>query len=223
LAGAHRIGRHRSSLGERAVVFGAVAVSLLVVVLTIAIVSWANRSTVVAGTGVGRAPTPHLTPTLQPPAPAPPVAPMVAVPVSVSIPRLGIISSLQPLGIDGDGSLQSPSQWDVAGWYAEGVRPGQVGPALIAGHVDSVEGPAVFYRLPSAQVGDDVVVVDATGVARHFTVNDIEEYPKQKFPSQAVYGPAALPLVRLVTCYGAFDRSQKSYVDNMVVTAVLRT
>jgi sortase (surface protein transpeptidase) len=160
-------------------------------------------------------------PALQTPASESPAAQPAAVPVEVSIARLNISSSLQALGLEKDGSLQSPSEWGRAGWYAGGVRPGDVGPAVIAGHIDSTAGPAVFYKLPSARIGDDVVVTDATGRSRHFTVNDIEQYPKQKFPSSAVYGPAAVPTLRLVTCYGAFDAGRNSYVDNVVVSAVL--
>jgi hypothetical protein len=159
---------------------------------------------------------------LQPPVAAPRPAPAVGLPVSVTLTRLGISSALQPLRLEADGSLQSPSKYQEAGWYSEGVRPGAVGPAVIAGHVDSYAGPAVFYRLPSVHLGDDVEVLDSLGVTRHFIVSDVEKYPKDKFPSEAVYGPAALPTVRLITCYGAFDQKARSYVDNLVVSAVLK-
>jgi sortase (surface protein transpeptidase) len=134
---------------------------------------------------------------------------------------LKIDSTLQDLGLEADGTLQSPSRWQVAGWYAGGRRPGEIGPAVIAGHIDSTDGPAVFYQLPRAQPGDDVQVSDSLGVVRHFTVIEIDEYPKDRFPTAAVYGPAAVPTLRLVTCYGAFDAKAHSYLDNLVVTAVL--
>lgn len=155
-------------------------------------------------------------------APVRSAAPMraAAAPRVVSLPRLGIRSRLQPLGLQPDGTLESPSHWQEAGWYSRGVRPGDVGPALIAGHIDSVNGPAVFYRLPSARVGDAVTVTDARGVTRHFTVVSVVQYPKAAFPSRAVYGPTAVPTIRLVTCYGAFDQTTLSYVNNLVVTAV---
>jgi sortase (surface protein transpeptidase) len=148
-------------------------------------------------------------------------AAQVGAPLRVSVPRLKIDSALQSLALQPDGTLASPSQWQIAGWYAAGPRPGQLGPAVIAGHVDSTAGPAVFYQLPRAQVGDDVVVTDNLGTARHFTVIEIDQYPKDKFPSQAVYGPAAVPTLRLITCYGVFDEASHSYRDNLVVTAVL--
>ena len=158
---------------------------------------------------------------LQAPVPAGKPSAAVGVPVSVSLPRLGISSRLQPLGLEEDGSLQSPSQYGEAGWYSDGVRPGALGPAVIAGHVDSYTGPAVFFRLPLARLGDEVMVRDSSGVTRRFTVTDVQQYPKDRFPSAAVYGPAAQPVLRLITCYGAFDGKTRSYVDNLVVSAAL--
>lgn len=146
---------------------------------------------------------------------------MPGVPVFVSVRRLGISSSLQQLGLAPDGSLEPPSQFGRAGWYAKGSRPGEVGPAVIVGHVDSASGPAVFYRLDMVVPGNDVEVRDNTGAVRHFTVTEIRRYPKSSFPTAAVYGPTALPVLRLVTCTGAFDAGKRSYVDNLVVSAVL--
>ncbi|UQX89416.1 class F sortase [Jatrophihabitans telluris] len=143
-------------------------------------------------------------------------------PVLVSVPRLQIRSSLQALGLLSDGTLQAPTEYARAGWYAKGIRPGAVGPAIIAGHVDSVSGPAVFFALSQARVGDDVVVTDDRGATRHFTVVTIARYAKASFPTDAVYGPSPLPVVRLITCTGDFDVSKGSYLDNLVVTAELR-
>lgn len=155
--------------------------------------------------------------------PVEPTAPAAApgVPARVTVARLGIDSPLEPLGLLTDGSLQSPTKWEEAGWYAQGVRPGAIGPAVIAGHVDSVSGPAVFYRLREMRVGDDIMVTDAGGLVRHFTVTDVEEYPKTAFPTAQVYGPTVLPVLRLVTCTGDFDYKARSYLDNLVVSAAL--
>ena len=139
----------------------------------------------------------------------------------LSVARVGIDSRLEPLGLLADGTLQSPTEWEEAGWYAKGIRPGAVGPAVIAGHVDSVSGPAVFFRLRDLTPGDDIVVRDSLGTVRHFAVTDVKEYPKTAFPTAAVYGPASVPVLRLVTCTGGFDYKARSYLDNLVVSADL--
>ncbi|MEP6852360.1 MAG: sortase [bacterium] len=159
--------------------------------------------------------------TLQVPVPpsASPARP--ADPVSVAVRRVGISSRLERLGLLPDGTLKSPTEFPVAGWYARGVVPGAVGPAVIAGHVDSVEGPAVFYRLRDVRLGDDVSVTDASGGTRQFKVTSIAHYAKTKFPTDLVYGPTALPVLRLVTCTGDFDFVHRSYLDNLVVSATL--
>jgi len=160
-------------------------------------------------------------PSLQAPVDPPSAAAAPGVPVHLSVARVGIDSALEPLGLLADGTLQSPSTWEEAGWYAKGIRPGAVGPAVIVGHVDSVSGPAVFYRLRELRPGDDIAVRDSLGTVRHFTVTDVKEYPKTVFPTTAVYGPTPLPVLRLVTCTGDFDYHAHSYLDNLVVSADL--
>lgn len=145
----------------------------------------------------------------------------VARPVRVRIPAIGVDSSLQTLGLTRSGELQTPSKWQQAGWYGDGVRPGDIGPAVIAGHIDSVSGPAVFYRLRELHSGDRVYVSRADGSTVTFTVSTIAQYPKSRFPTEAVYGPTSEPVLRLVTCTGVFDARHHNYLDNLVVTAVL--
>lgn len=134
---------------------------------------------------------------------------------------MGIDSALQPLGLLADGTLQSPSTWQEAGWYDRGTVPGSVGPAVIAGHVDSVSGPAVFFRLRQVAVGATILVRRQNGSTLTFVVDEIHEYPKDQFPSAAVYGPTADPELRLITCTGDFDYRNRSYLDNLVVSAHL--
>jgi sortase (surface protein transpeptidase) len=159
-------------------------------------------------------------PRAYPPASVARAAPQ-AKPERIKIPSIGVDSALQPLGLVSGGTLQSPSRWQRAGWYADGVRPGETGPAVIAGHVDSVNGPAVFFRLKDLRAGAKVLITTADGTVLTFVVNRRERYPKRHFPTKAVYGPSALPLLRLITCTGHFDRAARSYVDNLVVTAHL--
>lgn len=142
-------------------------------------------------------------------------------PSELDIPAIGVRSALQPLGLTRDGSLQQPSRWDEAGWYAGGVIPGAPGPAVIAGHVDSISGPAVFYLLRELRPGAAVLVSQRDGHVLHFVVDSSVAYPKDAFPTAAVYGPAPVPVLRLVTCTGDFDWQEDSYLENLVVSAHL--
>jgi hypothetical protein len=145
-------------------------------------------------------------------------------PVRLEIARIGVSTGLQRLGKDHHGAVEVPSgphQWDTAGWYAAGTRPGDPGSAVILGHVDSKRGPAVFYRLRELRPGDLVEVVRADGSRARFAVQRVEEYPKARFPTADVYYPTLTPMLRLVTCGGAFDHKVGHYVDNVIVFATL--
>jgi hypothetical protein len=146
------------------------------------------------------------------------------VPVRLEIARIGVSTGLQRLGRDRHGAVEVPSgphQWDTAGWYAAGTRPGDPGSAVILGHVDSKRGPAVFYRLRELRRGDLVEVARADGSTVRFTVQRVQEDPKARFPTADVYYPTLTPMLRLVTCGGAFDRNVGHYVDNVIVFATL--
>ncbi|MEI4274109.1 class F sortase [Klenkia sp. LSe6-5] len=144
-------------------------------------------------------------------------------PVSVAVPAVGLTSSLVPIGVDPAGALVPPADYDQAGWFGAGVTPGEVGPAVLAGHVDSRSGPAVFFRLEEVAVGDDVLVGRADGSTLTFRATRVAEYPKTAFGTAEVYGPTVDPQLRLITCGGEFDRSRRSYTDNVVVFATLVT
>jgi sortase (surface protein transpeptidase) len=142
-------------------------------------------------------------------------------PSRVRIPALGIDSPLARLATDATGALVPPGDFAQAGWFSGGPAPGAVGPAVIAGHVDSVRGPAVFFRLASLHGGDAVLVTRADGTTLRFVVNRIARYPKSAFPTAEVYGPTGDRELRLITCGGRFDHSRRSYVDDVVVFARL--
>jgi hypothetical protein len=144
-------------------------------------------------------------------------------PVRLRIPAIGVNTALQPLGLRADGALQPPSAWQTAGWYGGGVTPGYPGPAVIVGHVDSISGPAVFYRLRHLRPGDLAVMQRRDGRTLTFVIDTLAIYPKSAFPTAAVYGPTPLPTLRLVTCTGDFDWNTHSYLDNLVISAHLRT
>ena len=145
----------------------------------------------------------------------------VALPVHLQIPAIGVSTPLVKLGRLPDGSLEVPKDWDTAGWYDKGPRPGQPGPAVILGHVDSQTGPAVFYQLRALRPGDTVRVGLADGRVLVFRVQRVQRYPKDEFPTEAVYFPTLNRELRLITCGGEFDYAARSYRDNIVVYATL--
>lgn len=154
--------------------------------------------------------------------PAPTPAP-VALPVSLTIPAIGVQTSLIKLGLAADGTLQVPSSATVAGWYTGSPRPGALGAAVIAGHVDSRTGPAVFYQLKQLRPGEPVYVKRTDGSVAEFKVTNVQQYPKAQFPTVAVYGPVPDSELRLITCGGAFDPATGHYLSNVIVDAVLNT
>jgi sortase (surface protein transpeptidase) len=151
-----------------------------------------------------------------------PVAATVASPgdpTRVTIPSIGVDASLVSVGLQGNGAMETPS-FGQAGWYRPGPRPGEPGPAVIVGHVDSAGGgPDVFGRLLELRPGDRVTV-HYTGAARTFVVTDLEQTAKTDLPKRRIWNKAKAPVLRLITCGGAFDRGTGHYLDNVVVYAV---
>jgi len=154
-------------------------------------------------------------PAVAPPAPPPPAA---GEPDRVVIPAIDVDAPVVNHELDDDGELDVPG-WDDAGWWRDGTRPGDPGPAVIVGHVDSRTGPAVFYRLEQLDPDDVVeVTLDGGGTAR-FAVQRTERFAKDEFPTLDVYGHTPGPELRLVTCGGEFDDDTGHYRDNLVVFA----
>lgn len=148
-------------------------------------------------------------------------APGRAEPVEIRVPSIGVRSRLERLRTGAGGELVPPGEPARAGWYAGGVRPGDPGPAVIAGHLDSRTGPGVFARLSELRAGAAILVTDAEGGTSRFTVDAVRPYPKDRFPTSDVYGPTPDPELRLITCAGAFDRTRGHYLDNVVAYATM--
>jgi len=142
-----------------------------------------------------------------------------SLPVRIQIPSIGVDAPLIGLGLDAHRALEVPKRFDVAGWWSGGSRPGERGPAVIAGHVDSTTGPAVFYELGKLGRGAAVIVRRRDGTSVRFTVQGRQRYAKDHFPTARVYGPTRRPALRLITCSGQFDYSTRHYLDNTVVYA----
>jgi sortase (surface protein transpeptidase) len=147
--------------------------------------------------------------------------PSVALPIRLRIPAIGVDTPLERLGLDKQGAVAAPTAWQVAGWYTGSARPGQAGPAVILGHVDSTSGPAVFYRLALLRPGAAVAVTRADGSTILFHVSGQQRVAKSQFPTDLVYAPTLEPSLRLVTCGGSFDEKSHHYRDNIIVSAVL--
>jgi hypothetical protein len=233
-------GRHATRLRDRPLTAG--LVTALGVALLVALPAGPQTSGAVPADQPDANPPPDRTPTTGPAGgatwPAPPAAggppaalptalptsapadlPGTAAPQRVRIPDIGVDAPLEALHVLPDGTLEAPRAWGDAGWYADGTRPGDVGPAVIAGHIDSTRGPAVFFRLDRLRVGA-LIEVERAGHWVSFRAVSVAEYPKNAFPSAKVYGPTPDPQLRLITCGGGFDRRRGSYLDNTVVFAV---
>jgi sortase (surface protein transpeptidase) len=147
-----------------------------------------------------------------------------SVPVRIEIPEIDVDAKIMKLGVDKDNQVEVPplKKARLAGWYRYGATPGEVGNAVIIGHVDSYAiGPAVFFYLGDLEPGDLIRVVREDGDVAEFTVDGIESYPKDEFPHDLVYGPADAAQLRVVTCGGKFDKKRREYPDNLVVFASL--
>ncbi|OMQ13782.1 sortase [Modestobacter sp. VKM Ac-2676] len=126
---------------------------------------------------------------------------------------------LLDLGLAADGTAEVPRDFDDAGWFTGGGRPGSRGPTVLLGHVDSTAGPAVFSALRELVPGDEVEVTVAGGAVARYAVTGSEQVPKDEFPTAAVFGATSEDVLRLITCTGEFDRGAQSYDDNLVVSA----
>ncbi len=142
-------------------------------------------------------------------------------PAFVRVRSIGVTSPLVQLGLELDGSLEVPVDFATAGWYSGGPVPGANGPSVIAGHIDSYTGPAIFSKLSQITPDDIIDVTRTDGLRVTFSVERIDQYPKAYFPTDLVYGPTDTPELRLITCGGVFNKNTGSYQDNVVVYARL--
>ncbi|MDA8355550.1 MAG: class F sortase [Actinomycetota bacterium] len=146
-------------------------------------------------------------------------------PVSIDIPAIQVASKLQDLGVAPTGTIQVPQPgpaYNEAAWFDASPTPGEIGPSVIEGHIDSAAtGPSVFFDLGALEPGDPVNVTLADGIVAVFTVTGVREYPKSSFPTTAVYGNTDFAALRLITCGGAFDSTTGHYLSNTVVYASL--
>lgn len=142
-------------------------------------------------------------------------------PVHLEIPAIGVSAHVVPLGLNSDQTMQVPTSFSEAGWFRPGPEPGEIGAAVIVGHVDSVSGPGIFYRLPALTRGDRIRLRLSDGRMLRFVVTSSRNASKRRFPTKLVFRHTKRPTLRLITCGGAFDTSTGHYVDNHIVFAWL--
>lgn len=215
-----QVGRHPATLVVLGVVLGVIAAAIFFHAAgspASAVASGASTAAPSAAPSVGVVPIP--------PASGPAGAGLLHVrPTAVRIPALGVHSNLLQLGLNGDGSLQVPTDYTKAGWYDQGPYPGDANspPALIVGHVDSDHGPAIFYRLSELQVGDKAFVKRADGSTATFVVYRTGSFSKARYPASSIYASSQRPELRLITCTGQFDQ-QSGYLSNFVAFLTLKS
>ncbi|HET6811903.1 MAG TPA: sortase [Acidimicrobiales bacterium] len=146
-----------------------------------------------------------------------------SLPSAVSVPAIGVNSTLEQLGLNPERSVAVPSSFQQAGWYDHSAQCGQPGPSVILGHVDSYRGPGVFFRLGALAPGDAVILRCADGGTEIFTITGVRQYSKDAFPTLAVYGPTVTPTIRLITCGGAFDHASGHYLSNVIAFGELES
>lgn len=145
----------------------------------------------------------------------------VAKPAEITIPRIDATSSLVELGLNADETIQVPPVDTPlqAGWFTGAPRPGELGPAVILGHVNGGGRKGIFFRLNELTTGDEILIRRTDNTTARFTVTRVDQVPKTHFPTEDVYGDTTGPELRLITCGGTFDRTAHRYRDNVVVYA----
>ncbi|WP_438486151.1 class F sortase [Streptomyces sp. S186] len=180
------------------------------------------------GVDANGVPPVHIASPAAPAAPAAPpqtaaASPMpAAAPVRVRIPAAGVDTGpVLRLGLAADGTVEVPSvrAADRIGWYDQGVTPGETGPAVLIGHYDTAEGPAVMKNVARIRPGDRIFADRADGTTAAFAVRALQQVDKAHFPTRQVYGNTARPELRLITCGG--DLRDGHRPDNIILYADL--
>ncbi|MFA6039378.1 MAG: class F sortase [Candidatus Peribacteraceae bacterium] len=144
-------------------------------------------------------------------------------PVRLRIPALNVDAAVEDVGLTASGGMDVPKNWNHAGWFRFGARPGEAGNAVLAGHLDSPSAPAIFWDLAKLRPGDAVTVEDALGRIHTFTVTNSVRYTGGDAPMEELFGPTPRSLLRLITCEGEWDKEKETYGERLVVTARMKT
>jgi hypothetical protein len=215
-------GRHawRSRAARRPVAVAALLAGLLVISICVRGLAMAS-GTAHRAVPVGKASFLPIPRGRRAAVPGPSATAAVARPTELIIPVIGVRTGLIRLGLTKTGALQVPPTAAVAGWFSGSPRPGAIGAAVIAGHIDSQLGPGIFFRLRLLHPGNRVYVRRADGTVVVFRVTSLRTYLKTRFPAAGVYGPVPDAQLRLITCGGTFDPATGHYLSNVIAFAQL--
>lgn len=143
-------------------------------------------------------------------------------PATITIPSLHVHASVEEVGLLANGRMDDPKGMENVGWFKHGALPGEPGNAVIAGHVDSKSGPAVFFRLKDLDIGDEVIVSDNKGETRTFVVIDMKSYPRNEAPLETIFGFTYRSTLNLITCTGEFNRKARTHEERLVIYTELK-
>ncbi|RBP06098.1 class F sortase [Rossellomorea aquimaris] len=143
-------------------------------------------------------------------------------PTTIEIPAIDLSAPVEAVGLKENGEMAVTESFEKTGWYEGGYKPGEPGNAVIGGHVDSRNGPAIFYNLNKLSKGDEIIVKNKDGEDRTFVVTDMKEYPWDDAPLQSIFGYSHASTLNLITCTGDFDRSSRNYSKRLVVYTELK-
>ena len=139
------------------------------------------------------------------------------IPTQLSIPAITVDAKVEHVGQLPDGQMDVPKDDRNVGWYQSGAKPGEIGNAVLAGHVDNKTGPSVFFYLEKLKPGDIVTVSSEDGKEYDFEVQEIESYPRDEAPLEKVFGTSSKSRLNLITCTGTFNRDAGTHEERMVV------
>ncbi len=175
-----------------------------------------------SGAGSAVAPIPTLAPfSLNVPSVAVEPERQVAAPLQLKVPAIGVDTAIEWVGLDDEGNMDVPSEYRTVAWYEHGPNPGMKGNAVVAGHLDSQTGPAVFYRLGDLQPGDEIIVVTHDGEEQRFAVTGVESFDANSAPLYNIFGASGSANLNLITCEGSFDPDARQYDKRLVVYSTL--
>ncbi|WP_286170852.1 class F sortase [Bacillus sp. NTK071] len=143
-------------------------------------------------------------------------------PVKVEIPAIDVAATIENVGILENGQMGVPENMNEVGWFEPGFKPGTEGNAVLAGHVDSKEGPAIFFYLDKLAEGDEIMLTGKDGEKLTFVVTGKESYPYQNSPIEKIFGSTESRSLNLITCTGTFNRSKGTHEERLVVSTVLK-
>ncbi|MDR0136595.1 class F sortase [Metabacillus idriensis] len=143
-------------------------------------------------------------------------------PVKVNIPSINVEANIEQVGILENGQMGVPQEINNVGWFEPGVKPGSRGSAVLAGHVDSKTGPAIFFNLKDLKQGDEIIVTDEKGTSLTFIVKNQESYPRGSAPIDEIFQTEEGQNLNLITCSGTFNRSAGTHEERLVVFAELK-